>query len=177
MPQISHTAVNKLLHPVEQQLCRWLLINADLLQTNKLIMTHDLIANMLGVRRDAVNKSAVKLQHRRMIDYCRSHFRSSTEPRSKPSAAAATGSSRKATTLSDPDSSALTPVHWRFTKGRLFFSSRISNKFFNYFVHARRIAVISGFLISRKTFSLPFLKKRISYLRARIARRIVLSIL
>jgi CRP-like cAMP-binding protein len=58
MTQISQTAVCNRLHAVEQQLCRWLLINHDLLQTNKLIMTHDLIANMLGVRREGLEIAA-----------------------------------------------------------------------------------------------------------------------
>jgi CRP-like cAMP-binding protein len=69
--QISQTAVCNRLHSVEQQLCRWLLINHDLLQSNKLIMTHDLIANMLGVRREGVSIAAGHLQHRGLIQYAR----------------------------------------------------------------------------------------------------------
>jgi CRP-like cAMP-binding protein len=71
MTQISQTAVCNRLHSVEQQLCRWLLINHDLLQTNKLIMTHDLIANMLGVRREGVSIAAGHLQKRELIKYVR----------------------------------------------------------------------------------------------------------
>lgn len=71
MTQISQTAVCNRLHSVEQQLCRWLLINHDLLQTNKLIMTHDLIANMLGVRREGVSIAAGNLQKRELIKYVR----------------------------------------------------------------------------------------------------------
>ncbi len=71
MTQISQTAVCNRLHTVEQQLCRWLLINHDLLQTNKLIMTHDLIANMLGVRREGVSIAAGRLQKRDLIKYVR----------------------------------------------------------------------------------------------------------
>jgi len=71
MTQISQTAVCNRLHSVEQQLCRWLLINHDLLQTNKLIMTHDLIANMLGVRREGVSIAAGNLQKRGLIKYVR----------------------------------------------------------------------------------------------------------
>ncbi len=71
MTQISQTAVCNRLHSVEQQLCRWLLINHDLLQTNKLIMTHDLIANMLGVRREGVSIAAGHLQKRGLIKYVR----------------------------------------------------------------------------------------------------------
>src|SRR5436853_7657025 len=69
--QISQTAVCNRLHSVEQQLCRWLLINHDLLQTNKLIMTHDLIANMLGVRREGVSIAAGNLQRKGLITYVR----------------------------------------------------------------------------------------------------------
>lgn len=71
MTQISQTAVCNRLHSVEQQLCRWLLINHDLLQTNKLIMTHDLIANMLGVRREGVSIAAGHLQRKGLIKYVR----------------------------------------------------------------------------------------------------------
>lgn len=71
MTQISQTAVCNRLHTVEQQLCRWLLINHDLLQTNKLIMTHDLIANMLGVRREGVSIAAGHLQRKKLISYVR----------------------------------------------------------------------------------------------------------
>jgi len=71
MTQISQTAVCNRLHSVEQQLCRWLLINHDLLQSNKLIMTHDLIANMLGVRREGVSIAAGNLQRKKLIKYVR----------------------------------------------------------------------------------------------------------
>lgn len=71
MTQISQTAVCNRLHSVEQQLCRWLLINHDLLQSNKLIMTHDLIANMLGVRREGVSIAAGHLQKQTLIEYSR----------------------------------------------------------------------------------------------------------
>jgi CRP-like cAMP-binding protein len=71
MTQISQTAVCNRLHPVVQQLCRWLLINHDLLQTNELIMTHDLIANMLGVRREGVSIAAGHLQEMGLIEYVR----------------------------------------------------------------------------------------------------------
>ena len=71
MTQISQTAVCNRLHSVENQLCRWLLINHDLLRTNKLIMTHDLIANMLGVRREGVSIAAGHLQKKGLIKYVR----------------------------------------------------------------------------------------------------------
>jgi len=71
MTQISQTAVCNRLHSVEQQLCRWLLINHDQLQSDRLVMTHDLIANMLGVRREGVSIAAEHLQRRGLIKYVR----------------------------------------------------------------------------------------------------------
>jgi len=71
MTQISQTAACNRLHSVEQRLCRWLLNTHDLLQTNKLIMTHDLIANMLGVRREGVSIAAGNLQRKGVIKYVR----------------------------------------------------------------------------------------------------------
>jgi len=71
MTQISQTAVCNRLHSVEQQLCRWLLINHDQLQTDRLVMTHDLIANMLGVRRAGVSIAAHHLQEKGLIRYVR----------------------------------------------------------------------------------------------------------
>ncbi|MEO8041769.1 MAG: Crp/Fnr family transcriptional regulator [Acidobacteriota bacterium] len=71
MTQISQTAVCNRLHSIDQQLCRWLLINHDQLQSDKLIMTQDLIANMLGVRREGVTLAARRLQERGLISYVR----------------------------------------------------------------------------------------------------------
>ncbi len=71
MTQISQTAVCNRLHKVEQQLCRWLLINHDQMETNKLVMTQELIANMLGVRREGVTIAAKKLQEKGLIKYVR----------------------------------------------------------------------------------------------------------
>jgi len=71
MTQIAQTAVCNRLHSVEQQLCRWLLINHDQLESNKLVMTHDLIANMLGVRREGVSIAAGHLQKKGLIKYVR----------------------------------------------------------------------------------------------------------
>ena len=67
MGQISQTAVCNRLHSVEQQLCRWLLLSHDRLDTDKLVMTHDLISNMLGVRREGVTLAAQKLAKRGLI--------------------------------------------------------------------------------------------------------------
>jgi CRP-like cAMP-binding protein len=69
--QISQTAVCNHYHTVDQQLCRWLLISLDRLNDNKLQMTQELIANMLGVRRQGVTASAGKLEHEGLITYHR----------------------------------------------------------------------------------------------------------
>ena len=67
MTQISQTAVCNRLHEVEEQLCRWLLLSHDRLNSDKLVMTHDLISNMLGVRREGVTLAAKKLAARKLI--------------------------------------------------------------------------------------------------------------
>ncbi|MDO8176715.1 MAG: Crp/Fnr family transcriptional regulator [Undibacterium sp.] len=72
--QMSQTAVCNRHHSVEQQLCRWLLLTLDRLPTNELTMTQELIANMLGVRREGVTEAAGKLQHYGYISYRRGHI-------------------------------------------------------------------------------------------------------
>jgi CRP-like cAMP-binding protein len=69
--QISQTAVCNRLHSVDQQLCRWLLLSHDRLPTDRLIMTQDLIANMLGVRREGITHAAKRLQNEGYISYVR----------------------------------------------------------------------------------------------------------
>ena len=69
--QMSQTAVCNRLHSVEQQLCRWLLLSHDRLPSNELIMTQELIADMLGVRREAVSHQAGRLQSAGLISYHR----------------------------------------------------------------------------------------------------------
>jgi len=69
--QMSQTAVCNRHHSVEQQLCRWLLLSLDRLSTNELTMTQELIANMLGVRREGVTEAAGKLQAGGLIRYSR----------------------------------------------------------------------------------------------------------
>lgn len=69
--QISQTAVCNRLHTIEQQLCRWLLLSYDRLHSTKLVMTHNLIANMLGVRREGITVAAKQLQGRGVISYVR----------------------------------------------------------------------------------------------------------
>jgi CRP-like cAMP-binding protein len=69
--QMAQTAVCNRHHSVDQQLCRWLLLSLDRLQSNELVMTQELIANMLGVRREGVTEAAGKLQQARLIRYRR----------------------------------------------------------------------------------------------------------
>jgi CRP-like cAMP-binding protein len=73
--QMSQTAVCNRHHSVEQQLCRWLLLSLDRLPNNELTMTQELIANMLGVRREGVTEAAGKLQAQGLISYRRGHIR------------------------------------------------------------------------------------------------------
>jgi CRP-like cAMP-binding protein len=69
--QMAQTAVCNRRHSLDQQLCRWLLLSLDRLPGNELLMTQELIANMLGVRREGVTESALKLQHAGLIRYAR----------------------------------------------------------------------------------------------------------
>src|SRR5213083_131583 len=69
--QMTQTAVCNRHHSVDQQLCRWLLLSLDRLPGNKLVMTQELIANMLGVRREGVTEAAGKLQDEGLIEYSR----------------------------------------------------------------------------------------------------------
>ena len=71
--QMSQTAVCNRHHTVEKQLCRWLLLTLDRLPSNELTITQELIASMLGVRREAVTEAAGKLQSRGFISYRRGH--------------------------------------------------------------------------------------------------------
>ena len=72
--QMAQTAVCNRHHTVEQQLCRWLLLSLDRLPSNDLIMTQELIANMLGVRREGVTEAAGHLQQAGLIQYQRGHI-------------------------------------------------------------------------------------------------------
>jgi CRP-like cAMP-binding protein len=69
--QMAQTAVCNRHHSVDQQLCRWLLLSLDRLTGDELVMTQELIANMLGVRREGVTEAALKLQHAGLIRYTR----------------------------------------------------------------------------------------------------------
>lgn len=73
--QMAQTAVCNRHHSIEQQLCRWLLLSLDRLASNELVMTQELIANMLGVRREGVTESARKLQDLGLISYSRGRIR------------------------------------------------------------------------------------------------------
>jgi CRP-like cAMP-binding protein len=73
--QMAQTAVCNRHHTVEQQLCRWLLLSIDRLSGDELNMTQELIANMLGVRREGVTEAACKLQHAGLIQYVRGHIK------------------------------------------------------------------------------------------------------
>ena len=74
LTQMVQTAVCNRHHSVEQQLCRWLLLTLDRLPTNELTMTQELIANMLGVRREGVTEAAGRLQGYGYISYRRGHI-------------------------------------------------------------------------------------------------------
>jgi CRP-like cAMP-binding protein len=69
--QMAQTAVCNRHHSLDQQLCRWLLLSLDRLQNNELVMTQELIANMLGVRREGVTEAALMLQQDGLIRYSR----------------------------------------------------------------------------------------------------------
>lgn len=71
LTQMAQTAVCNRHHSVDQQLCRWLLLSLDRLPSNELAMTQELIANMLGVRREGVTEAAGKLHHAGLINYSR----------------------------------------------------------------------------------------------------------
>ena len=73
--QMAQTAVCNRHHALDQQLCRWLLLSMDRLPNNELVMTQELIANMLGVRREGVTEAAGKLQEAGLIQYSRGHIK------------------------------------------------------------------------------------------------------
>ena len=72
--QMSQTAVCNRHHALDQQLCRWLLLSLDRLHSKELVMTQELIANMLGVRREGVTEAAGRLQKAGLIQYRRGHI-------------------------------------------------------------------------------------------------------
>jgi CRP-like cAMP-binding protein len=74
LTQMAQTAVCNRHHSLDQQLCRWLLLSLDRLESDELVMTQELIANMLGVRREGVTEGALKLQKLGLIRYVRGHI-------------------------------------------------------------------------------------------------------
>ena len=74
LTQMAQTAVCNRHHSLDQQLCRWLLLSLDRVDSDKLHMTQELIANMLGVRREGVTQAAGNLQKAGLIDYSRGHI-------------------------------------------------------------------------------------------------------
>jgi CRP-like cAMP-binding protein len=81
LTQMAQTAVCNRHHTIDQQLCRWLLLSLDRLAGNRLTMTQELIANMLGVRREGVTEAAGRLQKNGVIEYRRGHIRVLSRPR------------------------------------------------------------------------------------------------
>jgi len=73
--QMAQTAVCNRHHTLDQQLCRWLLLSLDRLEGDELVMTQELISNMLGVRREGVTEAAIKLQKTGVISYSRGHIK------------------------------------------------------------------------------------------------------
>ena len=73
--QMAQTAVCNRHHSLDRQLCRWLLLSLDRLDSNELAMTQELIANMLGVRREGVTQAAGKLHEAGLIEYRRGHIK------------------------------------------------------------------------------------------------------
>jgi CRP-like cAMP-binding protein len=81
LTQMAQTAVCNRHHTVDQQLCRWLLMSIDRLPSNQLVMTQELIANMLGVRREGVTEAAGKLQIAGVIHYHRGRIEVTDRPK------------------------------------------------------------------------------------------------
>jgi CRP-like cAMP-binding protein len=79
--QMAQTAVCNRHHTLDQQLCRWLLLSLDRLPSNQLVMTQELIANMLGVRREGVTAAAGKLQKAGVINYARGRIKVLDRPK------------------------------------------------------------------------------------------------
>jgi len=74
LTQMAQTAVCNRHHSVEQQLCRWLLVTLDRVPSGELVMTQELVASMLGVRREGITEAAGKLREEAIIDYRRGHI-------------------------------------------------------------------------------------------------------
>jgi len=81
LTQMAQTAVCNRHHSIDQQLCRWLLLSLDRLTSNKLMVTQELIANLLGVRREGITAAAGKLQKLGVIEYARGQITVLDRPR------------------------------------------------------------------------------------------------
>lgn len=79
--QVAQTAACNRHHSIDQQLCRWLLLSLDRLPDNQLVMTQELIANMLGVRREGVTEAACRLHKQGVINYSRGHITVTDRPK------------------------------------------------------------------------------------------------
>jgi CRP-like cAMP-binding protein len=97
LTQMAQTAVCNRHHTLDQQLCRWLLLSLDRLHSNRLEMTQELIANILGVRREGVTEAAGNLQRAGLIEYHRGHIAFSIVPGWRHASASATRWSRRST--------------------------------------------------------------------------------
>ena len=74
LTQVSQLAACYRFHPIEARLCRWLLMTSDRMEAEEFEITQEFLSNMLGVRREAVNKAAVALQQHKLISYSRGHI-------------------------------------------------------------------------------------------------------
>ena len=74
LTQVSQSAACYRFHPIAARLARWLLMTSDRMETDKFQITQEFLSNMLGVRREAVNKSAVTLQQQNLISYSRGNM-------------------------------------------------------------------------------------------------------
>ena len=110
--QMAQTAVCNRHHTLDQQLCRWLLLSLDRLEGNQLVMTQELIANMLGVRREGVTEGALKLQHAGLIRYARGRITVLDRQDWKNAAASVMRWSKKSTT-------GCFPTKWRSEQRRV----------------------------------------------------------
>ena len=81
MTQVAQTAVCNRYHSIDQHLCSWLLSALDRLKGNRLVLTQELMADMLGVRRESITEAAHKLQMLGVVEYCRGHITVLDRPR------------------------------------------------------------------------------------------------
>jgi hypothetical protein len=114
--QMAQTAVCIRHHSVDQQLCRWLLLSLDRLSSNELSMTQELIANMLGVRREGVTEAAGKLQDAALIRYRRARIALPIARVWTRGPASAARWSRRSSIVSCPTSLRSSPNHFPFAR-------------------------------------------------------------